>query len=60
MKKILLYLFSALVLGNLTFSGCAHKKGPMEKAGASIDDAFDEDGPMEKVGESIDKAGDKD
>lgn len=55
MKKILLYLFSALVLGSLTFSGCAHKKGPMEKAGESIDDAFNEDGPMEKVGESVDE-----
>lgn len=60
MKKTLLYFFSALILGSLSFSGCAHKKGPMEKTGEAIDDALDKDGPMEKAGESIDKAGDKD
>lgn len=60
MKKTLLYLFSSLILGSLTFAGCAHKKGPMEKAGESIDDAFDDDGSMEKAGESLDDAGDKD
>lgn len=57
--KNLFSLCSILILGSLSFSGCAHKKGPMEKAGESVDDAFDKDGPMEKAGQSIDKAGDK-
>ena len=57
MKKNLFSLCAMLILGSLSFSGCAQKKGTMEKAGESIDDAFDNDGPAEKAGESLDNAG---
>jgi hypothetical protein len=56
MKRNILYLFSALILGSLSFAGCAHKEGPAERTGEAIDEALEDDGPVEETGEAIDEA----
>jgi predicted small lipoprotein YifL len=59
------YLIALLLGFGLAFTGCG-KKGPAERAGASIDragdkvrDAVTPDGPAEKAGKKIDHAVDK-
>ena len=56
-------LAAGALLVSITLVGCEENKGPVEKAGAGIDQAgkdikngLDPRGPMEKAGDSVDKA----
>ncbi len=59
-------LTAILVLSVMGLAGCEESKGPVQKAGESVDkgvqnvkDAVVPPGPAEKVGRSVDKALDK-
>nr|WP_321361294.1 hypothetical protein [uncultured Hyphomonas sp.] len=49
----------AALVATGVLAACDANKGPMEKAGESIDDAVDNIGEPDTVGESIDQAADK-
>ena len=63
-KKTFLILFVAAFGWVLTSTGCADKRGPLEKAGKEIDDAVDdatdkEKSTGDKVGEKMEEIGDR-
>ena len=63
MKKILCYTSLTLILGALSFSGCANKEGSRErvdeKPGETLDTTFEKGGAMERGNRSTDKVEDK-
>lgn len=57
MRALTTTLMTLMLLGGTAMMtvGC-REKGPAEKAGEAIDDAFDGDGALEDVGENVDDA----
>lgn len=58
MKKTLFYMCCILILGSLSFSGCASRSSSKrvdERPGNSVDKTFGEGGAMEKGDRSTDK-----